>query len=441
MTHLSRRDLLSKAARMAFGLSVLPVGAGAHELTKALAQAPKRPTATSVIWLTMSGGMSHLDTFDPKPQQHSIQGPVSSIATAVDGIQLTEYLPQLAQRMHHCAVLSGMTSTQGAHEPGRYTLRTGHNPQTGLEHPSLGSWLMHYRGRLHPELPGHVVINGGSRHPGAGSLDPIHAPLPLSSAERGLPYQLDLSEGQQQDFRRKLDLTESLESTFLQRMGQERSVKAYKTLYHEAIRLLHSRDLSAYDISVESEQTKQRYGSHAFGQGCLLARRLVEHGTRFIEVSLGGWDTHQDNFTQVADQSLQLDQGLSALLDDLHDRGMLSECLVVVGTEFGRSPKITRDQGRNHHPSAFSCMLAGGGVQGGQRYGSTDERGMHVTSGRMTLLDLHATIGYALGLPIHEVLYNAQGRPLSIAGSSNADGANNGVNGHRQANIHYDIFS
>jgi hypothetical protein len=178
---------------------------------------------------------------------------------------------------------------------------------------------------------------------------------------------------------------------------------------------MNSKDLAAFDLSKEPKLVRDVYGDSRFGKSCLLARRLVEHGVRFVELTLGGWDTHNDNHDNVAQLTSPLDQSVSALLDDLHYRGLLDETLVVIGTEFGRSPEINGNAGRNHHPTAFTCVLAGGGIKGGQVYGSTDASGHSIAENGVTVPDFNATIAYALGLPIDQVVYSPSGRPFRVA--------------------------
>jgi hypothetical protein len=178
---------------------------------------------------------------------------------------------------------------------------------------------------------------------------------------------------------------------------------------------MRSSDLVAFDIDLETPAMRASYGETPFGSGCLLARRLVEHGVRYVEVVSDGWDTHADNFDRLGDLTPAIDQGLSALLADLDARGLLHETLVVLATEFGRTPDIDQDQGRNHYPKAFSCLLAGGGVRGGQRYGSTDDEGREVVSDPVSIQDFNATIAHAAGLPLDYVVTSPTGRPFKVA--------------------------
>jgi uncharacterized protein (DUF1501 family) len=186
-------------------------------------------------------------------------------------------------------------------------------------------------------------------------------------------------------------------------------------MYDDAVKLMRSKDLAAFDLTAEPEAIKERYGKNPFGQGCLLARRLLEHGVSFVEVNMGGWDTHNSNFVNVPEKAGVLDAALSTLLGDLERRGLLDDTLVVLATEFGRTPEINTNEGRDHHPQAFTCLLAGGGIKGGTLYGKTDERGAKILENPVTVTDFNATIGYALGLPLDQVLYSPSMRPFTLA--------------------------
>jgi uncharacterized protein (DUF1501 family) len=194
-----------------------------------------------------------------------------------------------------------------------------------------------------------------------------------------------------------------------------RNVKAYADMYDDAMTMMKSEDLKAFDLADEAPDVRAAYGKEAFGQGCLLARRLVERGVRFVEVSLGGWDTHNANFGAVPERCETLDKGLSALLNDLHLRGMLQDTLVVVTTEFGRTPDINQNVGRDHYPKAFSAVMFGGGVKGGFVYGKTDKEGREVIEDKIKIQDMNATIAFALGLPLDQVIYSPSKRPFTIA--------------------------
>ena len=412
----SRRDFLRSSAKGLLGVSMLPLVASAPSTLAANpASAAIRhvPTAKKVIYLFMSGGMSHLDTFDVKPGTE-VQGATKAINTSVDGIQVAEHLPKTAQLMHHIALLRGMNSTQGAHEQGRYMMLTSYDKRGTIVHPGMSSWVANMSGRINPKLPANVLIGGGSNHPGAGWMESAFAPLHIRKPEAGLQHST-LPEGVSEErFNARLGLAEQLQRGFQQKYDHKK-VRAYSDLYHEAVKLMRSEDLAAFDISKEPASVRDAYGGDTFAQGCLLARRLVEHDVRYVEVELGGWDTHDDNFERVGDRAATLDHGLATLLTDLFQRGMLDETLVVLATEFGRTPRINERNGRDHFPKAFTCLMAGGGVKGAQAYGATDEHGASVVSGLVGIPDLNASIAYALGLDTEQTLYSSDQRPFTVA--------------------------
>ena len=346
----TRRAFMARAARTCFGVGLAPLWAASA--TSVLA-APKSKKATKAVYLFMSGGMSHLDTLDPKPGSQ-VQGPTKSIATNVPGIRLSEHLPKLAARMDTFSLIRSMTSTQGAHAPGRYLARTSYSPRATIRHPGLGSWVTNLTGTINRSVPGNIVIGGGSDHPGAGFMDLKFAPLPIGDPAAGLQNSELLRGVTEADFKRRLNLVAKFGKQFFDRYPHKQ-VKGYGEMYAEAIRLMRSEDVKAFDISLEKEAVRQRYGGERFGQGCLLARRLIERDVRFVEVEFGGWDTHNDNFETLAEKGPILDQAVSALLDDLAKRDLLQETLVVVTSEFGRSPKINERTGRDHHPAALDA--------------------------------------------------------------------------------------
>lgn len=424
----TRRAFLGSMAR-----SLLGVGAVATFGPRSIAQAlqngftPQDPlpgltlargSAKSVIYLFLRGGMSHVDTFDPKPGK-STQGPVEALRTRADGLLLGQYLPNLAEQADKICVVSSMSSKQGAHPQAQYLMRTSYELRGTITHPSLGAWCNRLAGRRNPTLPGHVVIGGGSDMPSAGYFPPEFQALPIGSAEDGLQNS-QLPKGiDNERFQRRLRQLDNLDKAFAETHA-DRAVGAYSKAYADAVRLMRSSDLEAFDIELEAPGMRKVYGETPFGSGCLLARRLVEHGVRFVEVVSDGWDTHADNFDRLADLTPAIDQGIAALLADLDARGLLRETLVVLATEFGRTPDIDQDQGRNHYPKAFSCMLAGGGVRGGQRYGSTDDEGREVTTDPVSIQDFNATIAHAVGLPTDYVLTSPSGRPFKVADKGSA---------------------
>jgi uncharacterized protein (DUF1501 family) len=245
-------------------------------------------------------------------------------------------------------------------------------------------------------------------------MGPKFGPLVLNNANEGLRNS-KLRDGlSESDFADRLMLASQFDKKFHETYTHDK-VKAQREMYDDAVRLMRSEDLKAFDLTQESEATRENYGTNGFGQGVLLARRLVENDVRFVEVSLGGWDTHSNNFASVSQRASILDQALSTLLADLTRRGMLEETLVVVATEFGRTPRINQNNGRDHFPKAFSCMLAGGGINGGQAYGVTDETGENVIENKVQVPDFNATIAHALGLPLDKVVLSPSKRPFTVA--------------------------
>jgi Protein of unknown function (DUF1501) len=415
----SRRAFMRKIAQTTLGVTMLPW------LTPQLARAlepgtavARRPTARNCIYLFMNGGMSHIDTFDPKPGTET-GGPTKAISTNADGVQISEYLPRLAKHMDKSVLIRGMTSTQGAHEQAQYLMHTSFTQRGTIRHPGMGAWFSYFVGRGNPTLPSNVSISSGGRHPGSGFLEAKYAPLPLGSSNAGLQHSTRPPSVNETQMNRRLSMLEQLNTEF-DKNFQVKDVRGYKDLYKEAVQLMQSKDLAAFDLSKEDPALRALYGEDEFGQGCLLARRLIEHDVRFVEVGLGGWDTHDDNFDRVEARAAILDQALSALLADLESRGLLEETLVVLGTDFGRTPRINGNEGRDHYPKAFSCLLAGGGVRGGQVHGATDPSGSDVVAGKVQVPDFNATIGYALGLPLDQVVLSPQGRPFTFADKGRA---------------------
>ena len=414
---VTRRRFIASLAATCLGVSAVPSLAraglpaalqGGEDITLGPA------TAKQVIYLYLGGGVSHVDTFDPKPGQPT-QGPFGTIETAADGVQLSETLPLLARQLDKVAVVRSMTTTQGAHAQGTYAMHTSHLLRGTIRHPSLGAWVERFTGRLHPSLPGHVVIGGSANHGSAGFFPPQYLPLPIGEPEAGLQ---DASRAEHVDdgmWARRLGKLEAMNGAFLSRYGSERVVRRAE-VFDQALTLMSSQDLAAFAIDREPEAVRAAYGTERFGQGCLLARRLVEHGVRFVEVVSGGWDMHSDLEDRLIDECPPVDRGIAALLADLDARGLLEETLVVVATEFGRTPVVREDRGgRDHHPAAFSCLLAGGGIAGGRAFGETDARGERVVGRPVTVGDFNATIAHALGLPTTQEVVSPEGRPFTVA--------------------------
>lgn len=411
---LTRRDFASRAARALLGVGLLPASLQQRAFAQATAPFPGRyTTARKVIYLYMSGGMTHIDTFDPKPD-HENGGPTQAIDTNVDGIRYSEHLPTLATHADKLAVVRSMNSTQGAHQQGNYFMHSSYTMRGTIKHPGLGSWLVRMDGKYNPELPGAVRIGGGSNGSGAGWMESKYAPLVLGRAEDGLKNcarQEGLSED---EFKTRMKLSNQFESEFHARYDHK-DVRAFGSMYDDAIRVMASKDLSAFDLSKEDSAMREAYGTNSFGQGCLLARRLVEHDVRFVEVTLGGWDNHSDIFNSIGGRAGQLDQAFGTLLTDLEQRGLLHETMVVLTTEFGRTPRINQNAGRDHYPKVFSCVMGGAGIAGGQIYGESGPGGDQPGEQRVGVPDFNATLAAALGLPVEQRVFSSSGRPFQVA--------------------------
>lgn len=411
MDALSRRHLLAMAARAALGVGMVPaIGSLASA-----APVVRKGKAKRLIYLYMAGGMSHLDTFDPKPGAES-QGETAAIGTNVPGVQVGEFLPILARQCDRLAIIRSMTTQTADHEQGEYLMRTSYEQIATERHPSLGPWIQRLLGRHNTTLPDTVLIGASPRHPAAGFLDPTFSPLPIGDPNKGLENTTSPSYLTEQSFAKRMELIDTFDRQFRRRYPLQ-AVQSYTDFYDQATHLLSSGELKAFDLREEKDADRDRYGRTSFGQGCMLARRLIEHDVRCIDVTLGGWDMHNslwDPATLPARAGL-LDQAVGALLDDLAARGLLDETLVAVATEFGRSPQVNYTGGRDHHPAVFSAVLAGAGIKGGVAYGRSDADGHGVDEDGVDPADLNATIAAAMGLPREEVVMSPTLRPFKVA--------------------------
>ena len=411
MDEFNRRQFVTQLAKTCLGVGMLPL-VGSYINTPCAAITPhSRARAQHVIYLNMSGAMSHIDTFDPKPGTAS-QGPVQPIATNVDGIQLSEFLPNIASQMHNAALVRSVVTSQGAHEQASYLMHTSYQKRGTISHPTFGSWVSKLAGSINSTIPNHVKIGGGG--PGAGYLESRHNPVPIGNPKSGLANSKLAEYIGNNRFDARLNAISKMNGTFTEHFPQKQ-VRAYTDLYKDAVKLMKSSDIQAFDIAQEPENMTAMYGDSNFGQGCMLARRLVEHGVRYVEVTRGGWDTHDDCFNRVADNCLDIDKAIGALLRDLDRRGMLGTTLVVLTSEFGRTPNINPRDGRDHWPNAFSAMFAGAGIKGGTLYGQSDELGKRVVENPAKPEDLNATIAKLLGLATQDIHYSPSGRPFKVA--------------------------
>ncbi len=382
---------------------------------QAAAPAAKKPKSCILIW--SEGGASHKDTLDLKPDSKGA-GDFKPIKTSATGIEISEHLPKLATHMHEGVLVRSMSTPEGAHARARYHLHTGYREgQGGLTYPSLGAIAACELGSDKAAMPNFVSIGGRSF--GAGFLGPKYQPLMVQDATRGVQDLKSLVSDKQ--FANRTGLLEEMEKAFYHDYQTEATVD-HKTTYERAVKLMQSKEAKAFDITAEPAASKSKYGSGKFAEGVLMARRLVEVGVPFVEVSLGGWDTHLDNFDRVKNLSGQVDGAVSALLADLKDRGLLDTTLVIWMGEFGRTPNInTRGAkpGRDHYPKAWSLAMFGGGLMGGRVVGKTDKEGATVAERPVKTGDFLATVCEVLGIDHTKDNEAVSGRPIKIVDKGN----------------------
>jgi len=430
---VSRRDFLQLSAWGALGTGM---SGWLRRLAAETAADPRRKRACILLW--MSGGPSQNDTFDLKPD-HENGGPFKPIETDVAGIQISEHLPKLATVMKHLVPIRSMSTKEGDHTRATYLLRTGYLPSGPLNYPTLGSFLSKELGAADSELPNFVSIAPNSvlspNAYGPGFLGPQYAPLVVGEGagfvqnnEQNLDTalkvkNLTLPQGitrKQADSR--LSILNDLEHDF-NATHPGIPTNSHRTAYEAAVRMMRSKAIEAFQLDQEPDTLRDAYGRNRFGQGCLLARRLIEQGVPFVEVSLNGvqgsnafgWDTHQQNFEAVKSLSEVLDPAWGTLMTDLEQRGILDSTLIVWMGEFGRTPKINQNTGRDHFPAAWTTVLGGGGIRGGQVIGKTSDDGLKVTDQPVAVPDLMATICKALGVDSEKQNMSNIGRPIPLA--------------------------
>jgi hypothetical protein len=382
-----------------------------------LAAPELRKRGMACILLFMNGGPSQFETFDPKPG-NSNGGPTKGIPTAIPGVRIAEHWPRVAKRLGDIALIRSMTNKEGAHPRAVYQLKTGYLPAGGIKHPAFGSVVSKEIAPPDFELPSFVSI-GRRDTIGSGFLGMQYAPFVVTNANQ-MPNNVELPGGVNASrFNRRLSLLRDLESDFAN-AGAAHQVENHQAVYEGAARLVLSSRLKTFDLAQEKDSVRDRYGRTPFGQGCLLARRLVETGVTFVEVEADGWDTHQDNFERTKKLSEPTDQGFAALVGDLKERDMLEKTLVIWMGEFGRTPRINGQTGRDHFPQAFSVALSGGGIKGGRVIGATSDDGSTITNRPVRVPDLFTTFCQALKINPRKENHGPLDRPLKIVDGGEA---------------------
>ena len=403
----SRRSFLTTTFASTLGLALSP------RMKAIAAEGDSRKTAKACILVFLEGGPSHIDTFDPKPGAKT-NGPFTAIDTSVAGVQFSEHFPRLAAQMEHLAVIRSLTSKEGDHERANTLLHTGYSPTQVLEYPNLGAVVAKEQGTADETAPPFVSFGGTS---GAGYLGAEFSPHIVGDVANPAQH-LNLPEGiTEERLAARLKALEQFNARATGRLDRDRAA-AYSRLTDRANKFRQSQALQPFKDEEVEEDLFVKYGRDVAGgtvaRQFLLARRMIEQGVKFVEIRVTGWDTHADNFNQVQLLAAQLDPALAALIADLSDRGLLETTLVACLGEFGRTPQINGAQGRDHWSEAFSAVLAGGGVKGGQAIGSSDHEGAQVKNRPVTVPDLHASLFHAFGIDPAKQYRTPDNRPIKL---------------------------
>jgi hypothetical protein len=420
---LSRRDLLRLSTAGVLGWSM---SGWFDRLAAAAASDPQRKRSCILLW--MNGGPSQMDTFDLKPGTAN-GGPCKEISTAIPGIKFSENLPHLAKRTKRMTIVRSMLTKEADHGRATYLMRTGRLPGGPVQYPVLGSFLSKELESPDAELPGFVSISPfrffSPAAYSSGFLGPEYAPLVVGENAGFNPQQpniegalkvsdLDLpADVSSKRSGARVQLLEEMEQDFVA-SRPDAAAQSHRTAYHRAVTLMRSSAARAFNLSDETNALRDRYGRSLFGQSCLLARRLVERGVPFVEVTLNNWDTHQDNFEQVKRNCGILDPAWATLMEDLETRGLLDSTLIVWMGEFGRTPRINGNKGRDHWATSWSTVLAGGGIKGGSVIGRTSADGMAVEDRPVSVPDFLGTVCMALGLDPRTQNQSNVGRPIRL---------------------------
>ncbi len=379
-----------------------------------LANAPdmqKRHKAAILLW--MGGGPSTMDIWDLKPGA-ATGGPFRQISTSADGVAISEHMPMMAQNMHQMAIVRSMSTREADHMRGRYYMHTGYVPNPNVEHPSYGAVIAHELASQvpHLEIPPFVSVGGGSVGP--GFLGMTWAPFVVESSGRVRNLDMGIDQAR---VNQRLQMLATIEKRFI---GENRggSAEDHAKVLDRTVKLMTSDQMQAFKVDQEPEAVRERYGNTGFGKGCLMARRLVEQGVPFIEVDLGGWDNHQGIFATLADNKLpELDQAMSALVEDLVQRGLYDDTAVIWMGEFGRTPNINGDGGRDHWARSWSVVVGGAGFRRGVVVGETSSDGREIVTEPYSSQDLMASVLKSLGISLETTFTAANGRPMKIANS------------------------
>lgn len=375
--------------------------------------AEMKKNTKSVILLWMGGGPSTIDLWDLKPNTPT-GGPFKPISTSADGVQICEHLPLLSQQMHHLSIVRSMSTREADHTRGRYYMHTGFVPTPTIEHPSYGSVISHELIKSVPELEIPAFVSVGGSSIGPGFLGMTYSPFVVDSNGNIR----DLNGGIDQNrVAERLQMLELIEDNFISQKRGNIALE-HRKVVDKTVKLMTSQQMDAFKVSKESQEIRDKYGNTGFGRGCLMARRLVEIGVPFIEVDLGGWDNHSDIFPTLQNQKLpELDKSMSALVDDLNARGLLDSTAIIWMGEFGRTPNINGNSGRDHWARSWSVVVGGAGFKRGIVVGETSQDGKEVVSESYSSEDLMASVLKSVGISLETTFTSKNGRPMKIANS------------------------
>jgi hypothetical protein len=430
----SRRHFLKHVA----GYALMAAPAAQFLRTIAANAQAMRRNNKSLIIMWMGGGPATIDIWDLKPGRPT-GGPFTTINTTAAGVQICQHMPRVAEQFRHLVAIRSLTTTEGDHNRGTTLMHTAYTPNPAIAFPSIGAVVSQQapllQGYQEISLPSYVSIGGGRMAEGPGFLGMNYAPFTVQNPgtmpqNMGAPDNLGGTAQDKLDrVRRRQRLFRTLEDNFMQgrvphlepedRAKFADASKAHNDIYSKGFSLVASKDGKVFEFKGESQRSLDDYGTSQFGRSCLLARRLVEAGVSAVEVGLGGWDTHAQNFTALSTRQLPpLDQGMGTLVKELVERGMWQNTVVLWMGEFGRTPRINQNTGRDHWARCWSIVVGGGAIRGGQAYGTTDADGLSVATNEVRVGDVFATVYRALGIDPSTQVRDPIGRPFNIAGTS-----------------------
>ena len=406
---MNRRHFLSHLA--AASSLTIPATNFTNTILANASDLKKRHKSAILLW--MGGGPSTIDLWDLKPGA-ATGGPFKPINTNADGIQICEHLPLIAKNMDKLSIVRSMSTREADHTRGRYYMHTGYVPSPTVDYPSYGSVISHELIDQVPELEIPPFVSVGGASVGPGFLGMTYSPFVVDSNGniRDLNMGIDPTRLSQ-----RLQMLAAIEDKFIKESRGGSALDHNKVL-DKTVKLMTSKQMEAFKVAKEPEEVRERYGNTGFGRGCLMARRLVEIGVPFVEVDLGGWDNHAGIFTTLENQKLpELDKAMSALVEDLNDRGLYQDTAIIWMGEFGRTPNINGNGGRDHWARSWSVVVGGAGFKGGVVVGKTNEDGKEIVTDPYTSQDLMASVLSSLGISLETTFTSKNGRPMKIANS------------------------